>query len=120
MRFIGSSVQRVEDQRILTGHGHYVDDISLPGMLHAAFLRSPHAHARIVRIDVSAARAMLGVVAVFIGEDMQRLTRPMSTEGLVPGMGNPTFHPLASDRVRLVGDPVALVVAESRYVAEDA
>src|SRR5216683_5797032 len=119
MRFIGSSVQRVEDQRILTGHGHYVDDISLPGMLHAAFLRSPYAHARIVRIDVSAARAMLGVVAVFIGEDMQRLVGPMSVQDQT-GMRNPTFHPLASDRVRLVGDPVALVVAESRYVAEDA
>ena len=119
MRFIGSSVQRVEDQRILTGHGHYVDDISLPGMLHAAFLRSPHAHARIVRIDVSAARAMLGVVAVVIGEDTQRLVGPMSVEDQT-GMRNPRFHPLASDRVRLVGDPVALVVAESRYVAEDA
>src|SRR5713101_7303065 len=119
MRFIGSSVQRVEDQRILTGHGHYVDDLHLPGMLHAAFLRSPYAHARIVRIDVSAARAMPGVVAVFIGEDMQRLVGPMSVE-YQTGMRNPTFHPLATDRVRLVGDPVALVVAESRYVAEDA
>src|SRR6266849_439470 len=109
MRNIGTSIQRVEDARILTGHGRYVDDVNLPGMLHAAFLRSPHAHARIMHIDASAARAMPGVVAVFTGEDMQRLTRPMSTEGIVSEMHNPTFHPLGTDRVRLVGDPVALV-----------
>src|SRR2546428_13577240 len=112
MRFFGSSVQSGADQRILPGHGRYVDAISLPGMLHAAFLRSPHAHARIVRIDVSAARAMLGVVAVFIGEDMQRLVGPMSLEDQT-GVRNPTVHSLASDRVRPGGDPVALVVAES-------
>src|SRR2546427_13105819 len=105
MRFIGSSVQRVEDQRILTGHGHYVDDISLPGMLHAAFLRSPHAHARIVRIDVSAARAMLGVVAVFIGEGMQRLGGPVSV-GRREGGGYPSLPPLASQSGVPVGDPV--------------
>src|SRR5919109_1451586 len=119
MRTIGTSIQRVEDNRILTGRGRYVDDISLPGMLHAAFLRSPHPHARITRLDVSAAQAMPGVVAILTGTDMQRLTNPMSIQTL-PGYRSPTFFPLATDRVRFVGDPVAIVIADSRYLAEDA
>jgi carbon-monoxide dehydrogenase large subunit len=119
MRTIGTSIQRVEDNRVLTGRGRYVDDISLPGMLHAAFLRSPHPHARVTRVDVEAARGAPGVVAVLTGADMQRLTRPMAIQTL-PGYRSPQFYPLASDRVRFVGDPVAIVVADSRYVAEDA
>jgi len=119
MRTIGTSIQRVEDNRVLTGKGRYVDDVQLPGMLHAAFLRSPHAHARVVRVDTSAATQVPGVVAVFTGADMQRLTNPITVQAL-PGFRSPTFYPLATDRVRFVGDPVALIVAESRYVAEDA
>ena len=119
-RLIGASVKRTEDPRILTGHGHYVDDVQLPGMLHAAFLRSPYAHARITGIDVSAARAVPGVVAVFTGEDIAALTNPMMLQGEIPGFKTPMFRPLATDKVRFVGDPVALVVAESRYIAEDA
>jgi carbon-monoxide dehydrogenase large subunit len=119
MRLIGTSIQRVEDARVLTGRGHYVDDVNLVGMLHAAFVRSPHPHARITRLNVSAAQAMPGVVAVLTGADMQRLTKPISVQ-TVPGFRSPAFHPLATDRVRFVGDPIAIIVADSRYVAEDA
>jgi len=119
MRITGTSIQRVEDARVLTGRGRYVDDVSLPGMLHAAFVRSPHPHARITRVDTSAAQAMPGVVAVLTGAEMQRLSNPMAIQ-MVPGYRSPVFHPLATDRVRFVGDPVAVVIAESRYLAEDA
>ena len=119
MRTIGTSIQRVEDNRVLTGRGRYVDDVVLPGMLHAAFLRSPHPHARITRIDTSQAVAMPGIVAVLTGDDMQRLSNPISIQ-MLPGYKSPVFFGVATDTVRFVGDPVALVVAESRYLAEDA
>jgi aerobic carbon-monoxide dehydrogenase large subunit len=117
-RFIGQSVTRKEDQRLLTGHGLYVDDVRVQGTLHAAFLRSDLARAAITRIDVSAAREMPGVVAVYTWEDFNGIPGPgyhsmMSEELLVP-------PPLAVTDVRYVGDPVAIVVAESRYLAEDA
>src|SRR5262245_11935564 len=101
MRLIGTSIQRVEDARVLTGRGRYIDDLVLPGMLHAAFLRSPHAHARITRIDTAAARQVPGVVAVYVGSDMQALTNPMKI-GMFPGYKSPTFYPLATDTVRFV------------------
>src|SRR5207249_8500394 len=75
-RFVGESVKRSEDLRILTGTGRYVDDVQLPGMLHAAFLRSPLAHARILSVDVSAARQLPGVVVAMTGEDVQGLLAP--------------------------------------------
>jgi 3-oxo-Delta1-steroid hydratase/dehydrogenase large subunit len=114
-RFIGKEVQRVEDRQLLTGRTEFIDNVSLPGMLHCAILRSPNAHARIVSIDVSAAEKMPGVLAVVTGEDALRWTFPLQT---VPaGWGT---HCLATDRVRYVGEPVAAVAATSRYVAEDA
>jgi carbon-monoxide dehydrogenase large subunit len=119
-RFVGESIKRSEDPRILTGAGNYVDDVKLPGMLHAAFLRSPYAHARITGIDTSAARDLPGVVAVYTGQEVQDLLAPGAPS---PGFFGPApwkFTVIASDKVRLVGDPVALVVAESRYLAEDA
>ena len=119
-RFVGESVKRSEDQRILTGTGNYVDDVQLPGMLHAAFLRSPLAHGTITGIDISAAESVPGVVAVYDGAGMQSL---LSETAKPPGLFGPApvkFTLLATDKVRLVGDPVAVVVAESRYVAEDA
>lgn len=120
MRMIGASVKRVEDPRILTGRGRYVDDIKLPGMLHAAYLRSPYAHARIKRMDVSKALALPGVVAVFTGEDMKKLLAvPMLIQFPDPAFKTAPFYPLATEKVRFVGDPVALVIAESRYLAED-
>jgi carbon-monoxide dehydrogenase large subunit len=111
-RYTGTSTRRSEDRRILTGTGEYVDDVKLPGMLHAAFVRSPVAHARITSIDVSAARELPGVVAVYTAADLELLLTPLTRP--------PVITTLASDKVRLVGDPVVLVVAESRYLAEDA
>ncbi|HUP87422.1 MAG TPA: xanthine dehydrogenase family protein molybdopterin-binding subunit [Acidimicrobiales bacterium] len=119
-RFVGESVKRSEDKRILTGTGNYVDDVQLPGMLHAAFLRSPLAHGTITSIDIREAEQLPGVVAVYDGAGMQTL---LSENAKAPGLFGPApvnFTLLATDKVRLVGDPVAVVVAESRYVAEDA
>jgi len=121
-RYTGASIKRSEDPRILTGTGRYVDDIKLPGMLHAAFVRSPLPHARVISVDASAARALPGVVAVLTGADLEAMTVP-GPDPLLSLMGwkgpSPEFTLLATDKVRLVGDPVAIVVAESRYLAED-
>jgi aerobic carbon-monoxide dehydrogenase large subunit len=121
-RYTGASIKRSEDPRILTGTGRYVDDIKLPGMLHAAFARAPMAHARVLSVDVSAARALPGVVAVLTGADLEAMTVP-GPDGLMALMGwagpTPEFTLLATDKVRFVGDPVAIVIAESRYLAED-
>jgi aerobic carbon-monoxide dehydrogenase large subunit len=122
-RYTGASVKRSEDPRILTGRGRYVDDIKLPGMLHAAFVRSPLAHARVLAVDVSAAQALPGVVAVLTGADVESMTIPgADLLQVFFGGGGPTpeYSLLATDRVRFVGDPVVVVVAESRYIAEDA
>jgi 2-furoyl-CoA dehydrogenase large subunit len=115
--WVGRSVPRVEDPALLSGRGRFIDDIGVrPGTLHAAILRSPHAHANIVSIDVAAARQAPGVVAVLIGEDIKALTT-----SLVVGVKAPVeCWPIAVGRVRYVGEPVAIVVAESRYLAEDA
>ena len=118
MRLVGSKVPRFEDRRVLTGRGAYVDDVVLPGMLHTAFLRSAVAHARVESVDVDEARQAPGVVAVFTGRDMQALAGPMPMK--MAGAEVPVFYPLATDRVRYVGDPVALVVAKTRRQAEDA
>ena len=118
MRFVGEKIPRVEDRRILSGRGKYVDDLNFPNMLHASFVRSPFPHARINRVDIDAARQAPGVVAVFTGDDMRRLCNPISTS-LAFGVKFPEFYPLVTDKVRFVGDLVAMVVAESRYEAED-
>src|SRR5215469_7135484 len=121
-RYTGASIRRSEDPRILTGAGRYVDDIKLPGMLHAAFVRSPLAHARVLSVDVSAARALPGVVAALTGADLEGMTVP-GPDALMAMLGGagptPEFTLLATDKVRFAGDPVAIVVAESRYLAED-
>ena len=116
LKWIGKSIKRVEDPRLLTGQGRYIDDIDLPNMLHAAVLRSTRAHARIKSIDVSAAAALQSVVKVLTGADVARATGPL------PCFSNPTVEQrcVAVGRVRHVGEAVAVVVAESRYVAEDA
>ncbi len=121
-RYTGASIKRSEDPRILTGAGRYVDDIKLPGMLHAAFVRSPLAHARVLSVDVSAARALPGVVAALTGAELEEMTvpGPDALAALLGGAGpTPEFTLLATDKVRFAGDPVAVVIAESRYVAED-
>ncbi len=122
---IGRPIRRKEDERFLTGRGRFVDDIVLPGQHHAVFLRSPHAHARILRIDVGNAGAMPGV-AVLTGADMAAdgIGSPRC-DWLVTGRGRrpmvePPHPPLAIDRVRHVGDPVAMIVAETRAQALDA
>jgi aerobic carbon-monoxide dehydrogenase large subunit len=121
-RYTGASIKRSEDPRILTGAGRYVDDIKLPGMLHAAFVRSPLAHARVLSVDISAARALPGVVAAFTGADLEEMTVP-GPDALLSLMGwagpTPEFSLLATDKVRFAGDPVAIVIAQSRYLAED-
>ena len=115
--WVGRSIARVEDSALLSGRGRFIDDIGVdPGTLHAAFLRSPHAHADIVSIDVTQARQARGVVAVLDGEDIKALT-----SSLVVGVKAPVeCWPMAVGRVRYVGEPVAIVVATDRYCAEDA
>src|SRR4051794_36243299 len=123
---LGQPMRRLEDQRFLTGTGHYVDDEAEPGLLHAAFLRSPHGHAEIRGIDVSAARRAPGVVAVFTGEDWQ--AAGLKGIPVRPSINHPDGAPLAAPprpglavkRVRHVGECVAMVVAESLAEAEDA
>jgi aerobic carbon-monoxide dehydrogenase large subunit len=121
-RYTGASIKRSEDPRILTGAGRYVDDIKLPGMLHAAFVRSPMAHARVLSVDASAARELPGVVAAYTGAELEAMTVP-GPDALMALMGwagpTPEFTLLATDKVRFAGDPVAVVIAESRYLAED-
>jgi aerobic carbon-monoxide dehydrogenase large subunit len=118
-RLVGARVPRVEDARLLAGRGRYLDDLNVPGVLHAAFVRSPYAHARVVRVDAAAARALPGVEAVFVGAEIAAATQPLQVPAEIPGYLRPTFHALAVDRVRHVGDPVAIVVARSRALAED-
>lgn len=117
VRWTGRSLPRVEDAALLTGRGHYIDDLGTPsGTLHAAILRSPHGHARIESIDTAAALVMPGVAAVLTGEDIRFLTA-----SLVVGVKAPVeCWPIATDRVRYMGEPVAVVVARDRYLAEDA
>jgi carbon-monoxide dehydrogenase large subunit len=117
-RFIGQSVSRKEDRRLLTGHGQYFDDVAVPGTLHAAFLRSDVARATINRLDVSCARELPGVVAVYTWRDFDG--KYGDAWHTLFGEAMPVPPPLAITDVRFVGDPVALVVAESRYLAEDA
>ncbi len=122
MQLIGVPQKRVEDPRLITGRGRYTEDVRLPGMLHAAILRSPRAHARIQEIDVAAAQAADGVVAVYTGRDLAGKLGPIPTAWLPPDSDiKATAHPaLAVDTVRYVGDGVAMVVAESAAAARDA
>jgi 2-furoyl-CoA dehydrogenase large subunit len=115
-RHVGRPMERLEDAAILTGRGRYGDDIAVkPGTLHAAVLRSPHPHAEITGIDVTAALAQKGVHAVLTGDDVREWSQPF-----VVGVKSPMEHwALAIDRVRYSGEPVAVVVAESRALAED-
>ncbi|HEX4009854.1 MAG TPA: molybdopterin cofactor-binding domain-containing protein [Solirubrobacteraceae bacterium] len=119
---VGRELRRKEDPRLITGRARYVDDISLPGMLWASFVRSSEAHATIVSIDTSAAAARDGIHAVFTGEDMSDLGGPLPMAWVPPGVevNNPEHWPLARGAVKHVGDPVAVVVGEDRYAVQDA
>lgn len=119
-RFIGQRLPRKEDARLLTGRGTFVDDVVLPGMLHAAFHRSPVAHASIKAIDVSAAKALPGVRAVYTAEDFAPLDLQMFSGHPVRTMPRRPVDVMANGRVLYVGDLVAVVVADSRHIAEDA
>ena len=119
--YIGAPIRRREDVRFLTGKATFVDDIKLPQMLHAAILRSPQAHARIMAIDAAPALAIPGVVAVFTFQDIAPHAKPIPIRLYpLPGLERFLQYPLAHDTVRYVGEPVAVVVASSRYMAEDA
>lgn len=123
VRYTGAEVQRMEDPRLVTGHGQYVDDMHMHGMLHAAFLRSSHAHALIRSIDTSAAKALAGVHGVFTQADLgpDYANKNMSQLYPMPAIKQDfTQFPLASGEVCYVGETVAVVVAESRAIAEDA
>jgi CO/xanthine dehydrogenase Mo-binding subunit len=122
---IGARVKRNEDPRLLTGNALFFDDVALPDMLHVAFLRSQHAHARIVGIDKGRALAMPGVVAVFTARDLGAYWKPGPLLVPPPPVPQAVFNqrtqvPLARDKVRHVGEPICAVVATSRYLAEDA
>ena len=120
MAYIGSRVKRKEDLRLLRGIGKYVADVHRVGMTHATILRSAYAHARIVKIDAAAALKWPGVVGVLTASDIAGVKSiPMRT-GIIPGMERSQQFPIAATKVRYVGDPIAVVVAENRYIAEDA
>jgi carbon-monoxide dehydrogenase large subunit len=121
-RLFGAAITRVEDARLLTGTGHYVDDIELPGMLHAAFVRASFAHGRIRSIDKGDALAMPGVVAIYTMDDFADIAQgPMPPMAPHPLLKTPiTYHPLSDTEVRHVGEAIAIVLADSRANAEDA
>lgn len=117
-RIIGARVKRTEDPRLLTGRGNFVDDRQTSNVLHVAFRRSEHAHARIVNIDCAAARAAPGVVAVFTADDLH--VNPLVATSRMKGYYATPILPLARGKVRYVGEPIAGVIANNRYLAEDA
>ncbi len=134
-KFVGASVRRKEDPRLITGSSTYVDDLDLAGLLHVAIVRSRDAHATITNIDASEALATPGVVAVYTGADLSRILKGLPTargeggesetgqhanEPAVDEINTPVNHPLSPDKVRWIGEGIAAVVATSRYVAEDA
>jgi carbon-monoxide dehydrogenase large subunit len=121
-KLFGASVKRREDPRLITGGGFYTDDVKLPGMLHMAILRSPYAHARITRLDVSKAKAAPGVRAVITGQDLAGKVNPMPCVWLLPDsdLKVPAYPVMATDRVRYTGDAIAAVVADEPALARDA
>lgn len=120
-RYTGASIRRTEDPRLLAGRGQYIDDVTVPKMIEAAVLRSPVAHARIVKIDTSRARELPGVFDVITGQDLAALAGPQPVIWFpIPDQRIARTRALATDRVRWVGQAVAAVVATDRYVAEDA
>ena len=122
LHYSGTRVKRREDQRMITGHGLYTEDIKLPGTLYASFVRSEYAHAKILEIDCKKALSIKGVVGVITGKDIEGKLNPIPTAWNIPGadLHVPKYSAIAVDRVRYAGDPVAVVIAESPYIAEDA
>jgi carbon-monoxide dehydrogenase large subunit len=120
-RIVGTVVNRKEDPRLLTGEGRFVDDVVVPGMVHAHFVRSDIARGRISRIDASAARDAAGVTAILTAADLNPLQQgPMRATPMLGMPGEAPERPLADGDAKFVGDPIVLIVAESRALAEDA
>jgi carbon-monoxide dehydrogenase large subunit len=120
MSYVGAALSPRETKKLVLGRGSYVGDLTAPGMLHAAFVRSPHAHARILRIDAEAARRHPGIVAVLTGHDLARVTAPLRIAPPIEGLFPMEMTTLPADKVRFVGDLVACVIGEQRYQVEDA
>jgi carbon-monoxide dehydrogenase large subunit len=118
-KLFGASIKRREDPRLITGKGNFVDDVRVPGTTCAAFVRSPHAHAKIRGIDTAAAKRLKGVLAVYTGKDLSGVN-PLPVGWLIPNMKIPARRVLATDRARHMGEAVAVVIADSPYVARDA
>src|SRR2546425_9472146 len=120
---IGAKIHRSEDPRLVSGHGRYTDDFVRPDTAYMAVIRSPYAHARIVSIDASAARAAPGVLAVFIAEDFEPVvsgTMPVAPAFVAEKKQAPGRYPIAKSEACYQGEPVAVVIAETRYQAADA
>ncbi len=122
VRLVGTPVRRREDPRLITGRATYVDDVKLVGMVHAAFIRSPYAHAKIVRVDLAKAKAHAGVLAAFSGADLHAagMTASLPVAHKMPDLKTPPHYPLAVDEVRFVGEAVAVLIANDPYIARDA
>ena len=116
-RLVGARIKRVEDPRLLQGQGRYLDDVVLAGLLHAAFVRSPHAHAALVRVDARAAKELSGVAAALTGRDLTGRLEPILD---APGFAPTSWPALAHERARFGGEPVAVIAAASPYIALDA
>ena len=119
-KLVGTRVRRTEDPRLLTGHGLYVDDKQIAGLLHVAFRRSDEAHAKIKSIDFTAALALPGVVAIYTAEQLEALVKPIHAISRMADYHSTAIYPLARGKVRFVGEAVVAVIAHSRYIAEDA
>jgi carbon-monoxide dehydrogenase large subunit len=119
-RYVTTRVRRREDPPLLRGRGTFLDDVRLPGLLSVAFFRSPHAHARLVSVDVAEAAALPGVAGVLTGAEVARLARPIQAEMSSPAYKAPGWPALAQGKVRFVGEPIVAVAATDRYRAEDA
>jgi len=121
-KLVGQRVKRKEDPKLITGNALYLDDMKIPGLLHASILRSPYPHANIISVNKDKALEYPGVIAVYTGKDLEGRLNPVPTSWKVPGMNliETEQYPLAINTARYVGDGVAMVVAESKYIAEDA
>jgi carbon-monoxide dehydrogenase large subunit len=118
--YVGKRIKRTEDPRLIQGLAHYVDDIKLPDTLHAVFLRSMYAHARIKSVDTSEALKVPGVKAIYTGKDVSQKIGPVPCGAALPDMKTPDHRVLATNKIYFVGHPIAVVVAEDKYVAKDA
>src|SRR5262249_46242914 len=118
-QYVGARVKRIEDPKLIRGEGAYLDDLRLAGMLHAVFVRSPHGHARVRKVDLRRARAHAGVAAAYTADDLREIQRPLPVIP-VDGMRSADHLPLASGEVRYAGESVAVVLADDPYAARDA